>query len=190
MGHHNAKRDAYIPVRKLRRVGRMAVGGRAQDHHSPVNADLTGMPPALIICGEDEVLRVDAELMAEKLLDSGVRCTLQIWERQVHAFPVIAELNPESLAAIEEVAVFARDIAAPAAGHGPHRAAPHRRRLTGRLDHDPGTSTSVVERDPRWSSAIRGRALLGIDLRDLLPDLTRFRGSPRGSHLNHRRPLR
>lgn len=113
--HHNAKRDAYIPVRKLRRVGRMAVGGRTRDHHSPVKADLTGMPPALIICGEDEVLRVDAEMMAEKLLDSGVRCTLQIWERQVHAFPVIAELNPESLAAIEEVAVFARDIADPSA---------------------------------------------------------------------------
>ncbi len=112
LSHHNAKRDAYIPVRKLRRVGRMAVGGRAQVHHSPVNADLTGMPPTLIICGEDEVLRVDAEMMAEKLLDSGVPCTLQIWERQVHAFPVIAELNPESLAAIEEVAGFARDVVA------------------------------------------------------------------------------
>ena len=119
--HHNARRDAYIPVRKLRRVGRMAIGRRVEDHHSPVNADLTAMPPTLIICGEDEVLRVDAELMAERLLDAGVRCTLQVWERQVHAFPVIADLNPESMAAIEEVAAFAKDVtsaavAAPVAG--------------------------------------------------------------------------
>lgn len=106
VAHHNATRDAYIPVRRLRRVGRMAVGARVEDHHSPVNADLTGMPPALILVGADEVLRVDSELMAERLLDAGVRCTLQVWEGQVHAFPVIADLNPESLAAIEEIAVF------------------------------------------------------------------------------------
>jgi acetyl esterase/lipase len=121
MSHHNAKRDAYIPVRKLRRVGRMALGSNVEDHHSPVNADLTGLPPVLIICGEDEVLRVDAEMMAERLLDSEVACTLQVWERQVHAFPVLAELSPESVAAIEEVAVFTKDVtsraaARPAAG--------------------------------------------------------------------------
>ena len=118
--HHNAVRDAYIPVRKLRRVGRMALGTRVESHHSPVNADLTGMPPTLIICGEDEILRVDAELMAERLLDHGVECTLQVWERQVHAFPVIADLNPESLAAIEEVAVFATDATSAAAQPAVH----------------------------------------------------------------------
>jgi acetyl esterase/lipase len=116
--HHNARRDAYIPVRKLRRVGRMALGGCVEAHHSPVNADLAdlaGMPPTLIVCAEDEVLRVDAEMMAERLLDAGVRCTLQVWERQVHAFPVLADLNPESLAAIEEVAAFATDVTSRAA---------------------------------------------------------------------------
>jgi len=104
--HHNACRDAYIPVRRLRRVGRMAVGCRIEDHHSPVNADLTDLPPALILVAADEILRVDAELMAERLLDSGVECTLQVWEGQVHAFPVLADVNPESLAAIEEIAQF------------------------------------------------------------------------------------
>ncbi len=106
--HHNARRDAYIPVRRLRRVGRMAVGARVEEHHSPVNADLAGLPPALILVGADEVLRVDAELMAERLLDAEVPCTLQVWEGQVHAFPVLADLNPESLAAIEEIATFTR----------------------------------------------------------------------------------
>jgi acetyl esterase/lipase len=115
VSHHNARRDAYIPVRKLRRVGRMALGCQVEDYLSPVDADLDGLPPSLIICGEDEVLRVDAEMMAERLLDAEVQCTLQVWERQVHAFPVLTDLNPESLAAVEEVAVFARDVVARAA---------------------------------------------------------------------------
>lgn len=115
--HHNSRRDAYIPVRRLRRVGRMVVGERLGDHHSPVNADLTGLPPSLLMCGADEILRVDAELMAERLLDAGVPSTLQVWEGQIHAFPVAADLNPESLAAIEEIAVFTRTaVAAATAG--------------------------------------------------------------------------
>ena len=114
VAHHNARRDAYIPVRRLRRVGRMAVGSRVEQHHSPVNADLTDLPPALIMCGADEVLRVDAELMAERLLDADVPCTLQVWEGQVHAFPVLADVNPESLAAIEEIVSFTKDSVAAA----------------------------------------------------------------------------
>jgi acetyl esterase/lipase len=94
----------------------MAVGSRVEQHHSPVNADLAGLPPALILVGADEVLRVDAELMAERLLDAGVTCTLQVWEGQVHAFPVLADLNPESLAAIEEIVAFTRTSVDAAAG--------------------------------------------------------------------------
>jgi acetyl esterase/lipase len=104
--HHNARRDAYIPVRRLRRVGRMVVGDHPELHHSPVNADLRGLPPALIICAESEVLRVDAELMAQRLAESEVPCTLQVWEGQVHAFPVLADLTPESREAVREVVSF------------------------------------------------------------------------------------
>ncbi|HET6560723.1 MAG TPA: alpha/beta hydrolase [Marmoricola sp.] len=113
--HHNARRDAYIPSRRLRAVGRMVVGARPELHHSPVNADLRGLPPSLIICGEGEVLRVDAELMADRLAEAGVPSTLQIWEGQIHAFPVLADLTPESRAAVGEVARFvAQAVAAPA----------------------------------------------------------------------------
>ena len=41
--------------------------------------------------------------------------TLQIWEDQVHAFPVLADLTPEAAAAVREVARFAEEtVAAPA----------------------------------------------------------------------------
>ena len=113
--HRNSRRDAYIPARRLRKVGRMVVGDHPELHHSPVNADLAGMPPSLIICAEGEVLRLDAELMTERLVEAGVPCTLQIWEGQVHAFPVFTELTPESGLALEEIVAFVEaSISAPA----------------------------------------------------------------------------
>jgi acetyl esterase/lipase len=113
--YHNARRDAYIPTRRLREVGRLVVGEHPELHHSPVNADLRGLPPSLIICGEGEVLRVDAELMADRLAEAGVPSTLQIWEGQIHAFPVLADLTPESRAAVREVVRFVQQaVAAPA----------------------------------------------------------------------------
>lgn len=110
--HHNACRDAYIPVRRLRRVAKMVVGSRVRPQHSPVNADLTGLPPVLIQCAEGEVLRVDAELMALRLEAHGVPCDVQIWEGQVHAFPVLSDLTPDSFAALEEVITFVEDAVA------------------------------------------------------------------------------
>lgn len=110
--HHNSRRDAYIPARRLRRVAEMIVGARPELHHSPVNADLRGLPPSLIVCAEAEVLRVDAELMAHRLADAGVPCTLQIWEGQVHAFPVLADLVPESRECLEGIVAFAQQAVA------------------------------------------------------------------------------
>lgn len=127
--HHNARRDAYIPTRRLRRVGRMVVGAHPELHHSPVNARLAGLPPSLMICGEDEVLRVDAELMADRLAEAGVPCTLQIWEGQVHAFPVLTDLTPEGRLALEEIVSFVTAaVGAPA--YAPRRSR-RARRVTG-----------------------------------------------------------
>ncbi len=120
--HPNARRDDYIPARRLRRVGRMVVGSHPELHHSPVNADLAGLPPTLIICAESEVLRVDAEVMTHRLEQAGVPVTLQIWEGQVHAFPVLSDLNPESRAAVQEIVGFVNEVvAAPAYGAGTTR---------------------------------------------------------------------
>ncbi|MDX6324552.1 MAG: hypothetical protein QOK15_906 [Nocardioidaceae bacterium] len=118
--HHNARRDAYIPARRLRKVAEMVVGARPELHHSPVNADLHGLPPSLIICAESEVLRVDSEVMAHRLADAGVPCTLQIWEGQVHAFPVLTDLLPESRECLDGIIAFAEQaVAAPACAGRP-----------------------------------------------------------------------
>jgi acetyl esterase/lipase len=122
--HHNARRDAYIPARRLRKVARLVVGARPELHHSPVNADLRGLPPSLLVCAEGEVLRVDAEVMADRLAAAGVPCTLQIWEGQVHAFPVLIDLVPESRECLDGMVRFARQVVDAAAQAGRRRAQP------------------------------------------------------------------
>ncbi|MDN5892508.1 MAG: alpha/beta hydrolase [Nocardioides sp.] len=101
--HANARRDAYIPTYRLDRIARTVTGKPILEPAlSPVNRDLAMLPPALIICAADEILRYDAELMTERLEHAGVPVDLHIWEGQVHAFPVLAEMLPESSQALDE----------------------------------------------------------------------------------------
>jgi acetyl esterase/lipase len=66
----------------------------------------------LIIVAEGEILRADGELMAQRLGEAGVACELQVWPGQVHAFPVLAELLPESRAAVRGIGGFVRAVLA------------------------------------------------------------------------------
>lgn len=105
--HRNAKRDAYIPAKLLARIGSL-LPGQGDPLTPMLETDVSALPPALIQVGSTEVLRSDAELMSARLAKSGVPCVLQIWDRQVHVFQVLADLIPEGKAAIEEIGVFAR----------------------------------------------------------------------------------
>ena len=74
----------------------------------PVDSDLRNMPPTLIQAGSRELLLDDAELIAERLAQSGVPCELQVWDRQPHVFPVFADIIPEGGRAIAEIGRFIR----------------------------------------------------------------------------------
>jgi len=113
--HRNALRDDFIPAFRLQRMAHRVTGGPTLDPlASPVNADLSGLPPALIICAADEILRYDSELMTRRLEEAGVPAELHVWEGQVHAFPVLAHLLPESRAALDRIATFVTDVVAAA----------------------------------------------------------------------------
>ncbi|CUR54943.1 putative Alpha/beta hydrolase fold-3 domain protein [metagenome] len=112
--HRNARRDDFIPAHRLQRVAHLVTGTTEIDPaRSPVNASLRGLPPVLMMCAADEVLRYDAELMTERLDKAGVPVQLHIWEGQVHAFPVMADLLPEGMAAIEQIVSFTARVVAP-----------------------------------------------------------------------------
>lgn len=110
--HPNAPVDPYIPAPRMWDMVRVCFPGVDLDDPQlcPVHADLTGLPPVLIQVGSIEVLRGDAELMAERLGAAEVPCTLQIWEGQAHVFQVFADLAREGLAAIAEIGSFVRAV--------------------------------------------------------------------------------
>lgn len=79
------------------------------DRVCPVDADLHGLPPVLIQMGSREILRPDAEVMADRLAAAGVPTQLQIWKGQVHVFQAAASWVPEAAQAMREVGRFVRD---------------------------------------------------------------------------------
>ncbi|WP_084759361.1 alpha/beta hydrolase [Nocardia mangyaensis] len=112
----NVRRDAYIPLAGLEAVVRLGAEaeGPLDPALSPVNADLTGLPPVLLIAAEDELLRYDCELMAHRLAAAGVPTTLELWRGQVHAFMSILPSMPESRSALGRVSKFVRAALEPA----------------------------------------------------------------------------
>lgn len=110
IAHVNAPLDPFIPAPRMGDMVRTCFPDAelTDPWLCPVDADLAGLPPTLIQAGSIEVLRADAELMAERLGAADVPCTLQIWEGQMHVFQVFADISREGLAAIAEIGAFAR----------------------------------------------------------------------------------
>ena len=73
---------------------------------APIDADLHGLPPLLIIVGKDEVLYSDAVALATAADVQGVNVTLEIYRDMIHVFPMF-NLQTGDLA-IERAADFAR----------------------------------------------------------------------------------
>ncbi|WP_405162120.1 hypothetical protein OG203_38335 [Nocardia sp. NBC_01499] len=68
------------------------------------------MPPALIIVGSTEGLRAHAEQLGQRCAEANVACRLQIWDRQIHVFPVAADLIPERRVAIRDIGAFIQTV--------------------------------------------------------------------------------
>ena len=96
--------DAYLPD----------VEGRKDVHVSPLNAtpeQLKGLPPALVITAENDVLRDEGEAYARKLTVAGVTVTSTRYNGTIHDFVMLNALadTPAARAAIAQANAFLRN---------------------------------------------------------------------------------
>jgi len=105
-------RDAYLPMSKMAKLRPrwMPESARMEGEMSPLDATQWITSPTFLIATEDEILRPETEAMALALTDRGVTVDLHLWRKQVHAFPVMADLIPEADQAIGLAAAFARRV--------------------------------------------------------------------------------
>lgn len=110
--HRNAKSDPLIPTPTIAFiVERLISKGQPLDPDlSPVNLDLTGLPPTLVHVGTTEVLELDAVAIADALAAAGVPATLKHWDGQIHDFQLVGiDLLPEARQAIRELGTFVQE---------------------------------------------------------------------------------
>ncbi len=81
---------------------RLYLGGAAptDPHASPLYADLTGIPPLLVVAGGREILLDDSLRFAEKAQNAGVEVTLHVEPAMYHVWPAILPRHPASRRAI------------------------------------------------------------------------------------------
>lgn len=86
--------DHYVPD----------VASRRNPDASPMRAsDLTGLPPAVVLTAEHDVLRDEGEAYADRLRQSGVPVQHRRFEGQMHIFFTLVNVLPGSAAGIDYV---------------------------------------------------------------------------------------
>ena len=70
---------------------------------SPIYADLTGLPPMLVLVGDAEVLLDDSLTLARNARAAGVDVTLDHQPEMIHVWPLFAGLAPECDEAVERI---------------------------------------------------------------------------------------
>jgi len=100
--------DPMITVEALPGAASNYLAGADPRHPyaSPLFGDPTGLPPALILVGGDEVLRDDAVRMADTMQTAGCEVEIDVWPGMVHAWPTLARILPEARAAVARIGAF------------------------------------------------------------------------------------
>jgi len=105
--HTNQSADAFgIPAVLPDLIDLVCPSAKLRHELSPINGRLDTMPPALLIAAESEILRCDAERLHAALQQLGRSSRLELWARQLHAFPALFPFLPDSRAAFDLMCRF------------------------------------------------------------------------------------
>jgi acetyl esterase/lipase len=73
---------------------------------SPLDGDISTMPPVRIHVGDAEVLLDDSLQFAKKAAQADVICEVHVWEGMIHVFPSSFAMLEAAAAAVEDIASF------------------------------------------------------------------------------------
>ncbi len=102
--------DDYVPADMHETWSVWYAGGLdpALPELSVALADLSGLPPLLVMVGGAERLRSAGRLLAERARDAGTAVTFYEAPDHVHAWPLFATLLPECRGDLDRIGAFAR----------------------------------------------------------------------------------
>jgi acetyl esterase len=103
-------RDIILSLKSMEWFRRLYLSGGGSESDpcvSPIRADLTGHPPAVLVVGTLDPLLSDSELFAESLRRAGVAADLHVFADAPHAFAQMFMLDMAS-EAVARIATFAR----------------------------------------------------------------------------------
>lgn len=109
-------RDPFFPFMAFMFIYRVfaTVNGTRELPVMPPEAELRGLGPFLLQVGNNEMLRNDTFVLADKLTAAGVPNWVQVWDRALHMFQLTFDFNPDARRAVAEIADFV-DYVTPAA---------------------------------------------------------------------------
>jgi acetyl esterase/lipase len=91
-----AELDIFSKPQQLAAMSRAYLGRNRNALHplaSPVEADLSGLPPVIIHAADHDITRDDAFLFAERARQYGVKVELRVWPGLFHHFQMFGELS-------------------------------------------------------------------------------------------------
>lgn len=101
-------RDPFFPFMAFKFLYRVfaTVNGTRELPVMPPEADLHGLGPFLLQVGNNEMLRNDTFLLADRLTAADVPNWVQIWDRALHMFQLTFDFNPDARRAVAEITDF------------------------------------------------------------------------------------
>ena len=101
-------RELMLSLRQMRWFAEAYAGPRASAPYlAPLDADLRGLPPAILVVGTLDPLLSDSQLFAAALQKAGVPAELHVYEDGIHAFLQVPAFDM-TRDALERIAAFGR----------------------------------------------------------------------------------
>jgi len=105
---NRAERDPMILASSLQKCA-AAYHGDSDPRNplmSPLYGDLAGLPPLLLQCGSEEMLRDDSVRLAAKAKAAGVDVTFEEWSEMVHVWHLFADRLADGRKALSRIGTF------------------------------------------------------------------------------------